>query len=983
MKKIFPRVVGIFMAFGFVIGVSAQNNTFTNPVYNYDSPDPSIQRGQDGTFYCYATNCQTRKSKDLVTWSNLGGVFSTPSWNGGGYAVWATDVNYVDGEYLMYYALALWGNTSETGIGVAKGTSPEKFKDVGKMFRSKEIGVKNSIDACYVEEGDKKYLVWGSFHDIYIAELTQDGLQVKDFNKKTKIAGGAFEGAMIHKRGGYYYLFASVGSCCEGKNSTYKTVVGRSSRLTGPYVNKQGGTMFDNNYTTIIRGNSIWAGPGHNSEIITDDNGDDWIMYHAYKAADEDRGRVLMLDKITWDAQGWPSVNDGYPSSTPMPAPVFYKGNGADMTYRLNNMDLSKASFKKWNVELDSCNTFVNGIVVGSAHMPIMHAKEGEFKINQIREKMPNGLYELSLDNFCTDGGAQLVVNEVVTPAHNAAEDEWKTPTSRSNIATRFLRTDDYRQRAYGLVTDGILKIGIQGNLAEEESYYAGDLKVIYREQDSTACAEVLDYYIRNSEAYIQSDSVFYKGYRTNLAQRVAEAAEAADAYQALLAISKTQDSIKESTGLYAVLQQEIVRLEEEIAYSRSLGMNVEASETICAEAAQVYAEQHYDDANTQKLIERLREAAHTQAYNFLAGNGTEADPYLIVRPTQLENMHNVLKQDTMVYFRLNKDIDMSGMEWIPLNGSAAKYRYRIDFDGQGHLIRNLTMANEGYPSFFGTLCGNCRNVGFVNAKVVSTTSAAAVLAGNVGHSSYEDADGNILPCKVENCYFTGTIEAKGRVGVVAGMVVQKGNLSINNVYTNVEITGNGGSSNYGGGLVGRVQGELSITQSYAAGPINAPVAGGVVAGGQGSTTPPSSYDNVIAWNPLVNGKTAEPFGTVASSDILKDVYHFQGMTVNGEATEGGASKNQLYEVVSKWGEAWHSDPTAGNGYPILAWQFARGDYRKECGFPMEDGIVATPSVSPSSAVRYFNLNGQRVSQPTKGIYIIQEMGKTRKVQYP
>ena len=67
MKKIFPRVAGIFMAFGFVIGVSAQNNTFTNPVYNYDSPDPSIQRGQDGTFYCYATNCQTRKSKDLVT----------------------------------------------------------------------------------------------------------------------------------------------------------------------------------------------------------------------------------------------------------------------------------------------------------------------------------------------------------------------------------------------------------------------------------------------------------------------------------------------------------------------------------------------------------------------------------------------------------------------------------------------------------------------------------------------------------------------------------------------------------------------------------------------------------------------------------------------------------------------------------------------------------------------------------------------------
>ena len=187
----------------------AQTATYTNPVFGYDSPDPTVQRDREGNFWCYATNCQTRVSKDLVHWTDVKDVFTTPTWNGNGFNVWAADVNYIDGRYVMYYALAQWDNLTETGIGVAVGDTPDKFTDVGRMFRSTEIGVTNSIDACYVEEGEKKYLVWGSFHGIYLAELTKDGMAVKDYSRKTRIAGNAFEGSMVHKRGDYYYLFAS------------------------------------------------------------------------------------------------------------------------------------------------------------------------------------------------------------------------------------------------------------------------------------------------------------------------------------------------------------------------------------------------------------------------------------------------------------------------------------------------------------------------------------------------------------------------------------------------------------------------------------------------------------------------------------------------------------------------------------------------------------------------------------------------------
>ena len=126
------------------------------------------------------------------------------------------------------------------------------------------------------------------------------------------MAGSAYEGTYIHKKDGYYYLFASVGSCCAGLKSTYTTVVGRSKNLFGPYVDKQGRTMLENNHELLIQKNEQFLGTGHNSEIITDDAGQDWMFYHAVKTSNP-RGRVLMLDKIQWN-DGWPYVEGNSPS---------------------------------------------------------------------------------------------------------------------------------------------------------------------------------------------------------------------------------------------------------------------------------------------------------------------------------------------------------------------------------------------------------------------------------------------------------------------------------------------------------------------------------------------------------------------------------------------------------------------------------------------------------------------------------------------
>ena len=328
-KKTIVAAVGI-LAWGNLLA----QNKYTNPVFDQNTPDPSVVQAPDGAFYAYGTGGTCRKSYDLVHWEDMGIALKRPTWNDSvrtdkngkqhpmRFSLWALDVSRVGKKYLVHYASAYWGNETRTGLGVAEGTSPTEFTDCGKMFCSTEIGVQNSIDPCYVKDKGKKYLIWGSFRRLYMGRLTKDGKRIKNPSHLTQVTGTAFEGAMVYKRKGYYYLFASVGTCCEGAKSTYHTVVGRSKKLAGPYVDRQGGRMLDNHYETVIKGNDRWKGPGHNSEIITDKKGDTWLLYHAYDAQDPEKGRVMLLDKLLWDEEGWPYVEGGTPSTTPQDAPV-------------------------------------------------------------------------------------------------------------------------------------------------------------------------------------------------------------------------------------------------------------------------------------------------------------------------------------------------------------------------------------------------------------------------------------------------------------------------------------------------------------------------------------------------------------------------------------------------------------------------------------------------------------------------------------
>ncbi|MCM1178173.1 MAG: family 43 glycosylhydrolase [Clostridium sp.] len=307
---------------------------YSNAIFTgFSLPDPDVIRADDGYFYLYATehnrndanmkNSPIMRSSDLVNWTRAGAMFTDSTHpqitdqNPAG--IWAPSVNMVGNRYVIYYSQP--GKNYKHAIGVAVSDNPAgPFTDLGKLIDSNEQGVDISIDAYLYQEDGRNYLFWGSFRSISVLELTADGTAIKNkaTQKRIEVAGGQYEASVVLKRDGYYYLIVSTGDYSKG--GTYRLVVGRSKSIFGPYVDKDGNDMMSVHHELMLKGNDTFSSPGHCSRIITDDEGQDWILYHAYPN-DKDF-RCLMLDRVNW-VDGWPVCPGLQPSSRSVARPVF------------------------------------------------------------------------------------------------------------------------------------------------------------------------------------------------------------------------------------------------------------------------------------------------------------------------------------------------------------------------------------------------------------------------------------------------------------------------------------------------------------------------------------------------------------------------------------------------------------------------------------------------------------------------------------
>jgi arabinan endo-1,5-alpha-L-arabinosidase len=268
-----------------------------------------------GTYYEFQTGLGSKTSTNVTSWTGGSRPFTAPSWMTtsvpGVGDLWAPDISYFGGQYHLYFAGSTFGsNRSCIGHATRASMSSGSWTDQGSAAICSNVGTSdnwNAIDpAVELDTAGTPYLVFGSFWSgIKMIQLDQNGLRVG--TTVTSIAsrpsnGGALEGPYIVRRCGYYYLFTSWDTCCQGASSTYNIRVARSTSITGPYSDKAGTASLQGGGTLIAQGNSTWAGPGGQSVFLSGTKA--YLIYHAY--AMSNGAATLRIADLVWDSSGWP-----------------------------------------------------------------------------------------------------------------------------------------------------------------------------------------------------------------------------------------------------------------------------------------------------------------------------------------------------------------------------------------------------------------------------------------------------------------------------------------------------------------------------------------------------------------------------------------------------------------------------------------------------------------------------------------------------
>lgn len=293
-----------------------QPAAFWNLSGNTVSHDPTFIKESNGLWWAFmtGTGIGVKYSSDGLNWTQGTQVFpSELSWwrtyapGMGTNDVWAPDISYYRGRYWLYYAISSFGtNTSAIGLTSCSSIVAGDWRDDGMVIRTTSSSSSNAIDPnLFTDASGKSWLVYGSWFDgIHVVRVADATMKPTGTNYKIAYKSGGIENADIVYYGGYYYLFVSLGVCCNGTSSTYKIAYGRSTSVSGPYLDKNGVNMLNGGGTILDSGNSVWKGPGA-SDIYKRSSSSFALIRHAYDATDNGTPKMLIND--LYFSNGWPT----------------------------------------------------------------------------------------------------------------------------------------------------------------------------------------------------------------------------------------------------------------------------------------------------------------------------------------------------------------------------------------------------------------------------------------------------------------------------------------------------------------------------------------------------------------------------------------------------------------------------------------------------------------------------------------------------
>ena len=277
--------------------------------------DPSTIMECEGKYYTFGTRGGGLISEDGWVWN---GGAERP---GGGAA---PDAMKIGDRYLVIYGatggglggghngkiLTMWNKTLDP-------KSPDfKFTDPIVVAQSDGIEDNDAIDpGLLLDPTDGRLWVsYGTYFGfIRLIELDPKTGKRMEGNEPIDIAIDC-EATDLEYRDGWYYLLGTHGTCCDGANSTYNIVVGRSKKVTGPYLDNMGRDMLKGGGKMVIAAGERVNGPGHFGRVIIEEGVE--IMSCHYEADLDQSGRsVLAIRPLLWK-NGWPVAGEKFKEGT-------------------------------------------------------------------------------------------------------------------------------------------------------------------------------------------------------------------------------------------------------------------------------------------------------------------------------------------------------------------------------------------------------------------------------------------------------------------------------------------------------------------------------------------------------------------------------------------------------------------------------------------------------------------------------------------
>lgn len=277
--------------------------------------DPSTIAESNGKYFTFGTGGGGLISED--GWSWHGGA-ERP---GGGAA---PDVIKIGDRYLVIYGATgggLGGGHNGRILTMWNKSLDPKSPDF-KYTEPIEVASSDGLEDCdAIDPGvlldptdGRMWLSYGTyFGNIRLIELDpKTGERVKG-NKELDIAIDCEATDLIY-RDGYYYLLGTHGTCCDGVNSTYNIVCGRSKKVTGPYIDNVGRDMKNGGGKMVIAAGKRVCGPGHFGRTVIDEGVE--IMSCHFEADFDRSGRsVLGIRPLLW-RNGWPVAGESFKEGT-------------------------------------------------------------------------------------------------------------------------------------------------------------------------------------------------------------------------------------------------------------------------------------------------------------------------------------------------------------------------------------------------------------------------------------------------------------------------------------------------------------------------------------------------------------------------------------------------------------------------------------------------------------------------------------------